>query len=334
MASLSPQAAKQRVGQYQPGSLAAQGASHAGGVRRRDEDPAQFRGRMDDLKAASGQPSQTYGSQNFRAPAGVTPPMQTRQDRVIASRMDGTFDAKRNTFNAGNTNVQMDESGNIAPRAISPVSQTPAQPSPSLPVSPPPVSQSPAQTPPPSVVNNSPIGPVTGNGNPLGPIGGKPLAGTPAQNSPIGATAPADPAKGLFNQPRAVTPVTPPVTPQVTPQSVTPRAPVTPPHVTPPAPSAVPYAAKPSGANFGLARAVPPRSPKPATMPQPLPVKPQSPIAASPKPPTRQHGPIGSAIKSAVVGVGSWFQNYAKEQRALNNPKPRAVMPPSSALGH
>ncbi len=116
MASPSAANATQQTGNYAPGSLAAQPTRHAGGVRGRNEDPAQFRARMDGGAMAHGQ-----------MPRGLTmPPMaqmpggQTRQDRIIAARMDGTFDTKRNQFNTANAGkLVMDEAGNIAPGTTS-----------------------------------------------------------------------------------------------------------------------------------------------------------------------------------------------------------------------
>lgn len=80
------------------GGLAGRPTRQVGGVRRQNETPLTFQNRM--------------GGQ----PAGVTPPpMQTREDRILAARMDGTFDAKRSAFNAQAKGQFMDEAGNIAP---------------------------------------------------------------------------------------------------------------------------------------------------------------------------------------------------------------------------
>lgn len=79
------------------GGLAGRPTRQVGGVRRQNETPLTFQNRL--------------GGQ----PAGVTPPpMQTREDRVLASRMDGTLDAKRSAFNAAAKGQFMDEAGNIA----------------------------------------------------------------------------------------------------------------------------------------------------------------------------------------------------------------------------
>lgn len=52
--------------------------------------------------------------------AGITPAasgVRTREDNIAAARADGTFDAKRNAFNAANKGSYMDEAGRIGPRA-------------------------------------------------------------------------------------------------------------------------------------------------------------------------------------------------------------------------
>lgn len=207
MTPLSPQSATQRVGQYAHGSIAGRGTSHAGGTRRRDEDPATFWNRMDSRKAAS----------------RVTPPQQTRQDRVIASRLDGTFATKRDTFNqsASAKGLTMNEAGDIVP--LAPVSQ-----SPSPPVSKSPVSPSPRpQVSPPSIP-----------GIPTAPAPGAPPAGTSPLGTPWlpdGTVLPnptAGPVTGAPapGAPPAPTPVTASVTPPVTRHaSVTPTSR----HVTP-----------------------------------------------------------------------------------------------------
>lgn len=87
-----------------------------GGVRRRDESPAQFRDRM----AESGFSAAAQGP--------------SRANNIAASRADGTFDAKRNAFNAANKGSFMDASGNIGPKAEMPT--TPTMPTPTLAPSP------------------------------------------------------------------------------------------------------------------------------------------------------------------------------------------------------
>lgn len=127
MATPSIMNAGQRTGAYAPGSIAAMPRRHAGGVRRRDEDPGQFRDRMDMSALTHGQ-----------MPAGITPPGMAqipggnRTDRIIAARVDGSFDTKRNQFNAANAGkLVMDQAGNIgpgsgtAPASVNPVNSPP-----------------------------------------------------------------------------------------------------------------------------------------------------------------------------------------------------------------
>lgn len=83
--------------------LATQGGP-VGGVRRRDEDRGQFYQRMASRKAG-GMASQGAG------------PFTSRQANIAAARADGTFDAKRNAFNASNAGSYMDSQGNIGPKA-------------------------------------------------------------------------------------------------------------------------------------------------------------------------------------------------------------------------
>jgi hypothetical protein len=120
MATPSIMNAGQRTGAYAPGSIAAMPRRHAGGVRRRDESPEAFRYRMDMNAMEHGQPPRGM------PPTGMAqiPGGQSRQDRIIAARMeinpDGTsaFDTKRNQFNAANAGkLVMDEAGNIQPAA-------------------------------------------------------------------------------------------------------------------------------------------------------------------------------------------------------------------------
>jgi hypothetical protein len=111
---------------YAPGSLAGRGVRQIPSSKRRGT-------------AASDAPMRQAVSDMQR---GLTmPPMaqmpQTRQDRIIAARMDGTFDSKRTTFNQANMGRQtMDEAGNItpvtsaapapsAPAAVNPVTPAP-----------------------------------------------------------------------------------------------------------------------------------------------------------------------------------------------------------------
>lgn len=111
--------ATQRVGNYALGSLAAQPRRFAGGVRKRGESPDQMANRMDAgyMAAATGNTSAT----------------PTRADNIAKARADGTFDAKRNAFNAANQGSFMDAAGNIGPKAEMP---TPPAPSPAPPSAP------------------------------------------------------------------------------------------------------------------------------------------------------------------------------------------------------
>lgn len=103
MAFLAAANATQRVGNYAPGSLAARPRRFAGGVRRRDETPGQFTDRMDANYMASAMQS------------GNNAP--TRAGNIAKARADGTFDAKRDAFNAANKGSFMDAAGNIGPKA-------------------------------------------------------------------------------------------------------------------------------------------------------------------------------------------------------------------------
>lgn len=112
--------ATQRVGNYAPGSLAAQPRRFAGGVRKRGESPDQMANRMDAGYMASAMQG------------GTSAP--TRADNIAKARADGTFDAKRNAFNAANSGSFMDAAGNIGPKAEMPA---PASPTPVNTVTPP-----------------------------------------------------------------------------------------------------------------------------------------------------------------------------------------------------
>lgn len=114
--------ATQRVGNYAPGSLAAQPRRFAGGVRKRGESPEQMANRMDAGYMASAMQG------------GTSAP--TRADNIAKARADGTFDAKRNAFNAANQGSFMDAAGNIGPKAEMPTSPASAPPSPAPPSAP------------------------------------------------------------------------------------------------------------------------------------------------------------------------------------------------------
>lgn len=73
-----------------------------------------FLARMD---RAAGQPAGKLELRPYPGGAARGNPFLSRMDRVAASRADGTFDAKRAAYNAGNSGSHMDERGDIAPRA-------------------------------------------------------------------------------------------------------------------------------------------------------------------------------------------------------------------------
>lgn len=123
--------ATQRVGNYAPGSLAAQPRRFAGGVRKRGESPDQMANRMDAGYMAS-------------AMQGSTSATPTRADNIAKARADGTFDAKRNAFNAANSGSFMDAAGNIGPKAEMPTLPASAPPSPAPPSAPAPNPTAPA----------------------------------------------------------------------------------------------------------------------------------------------------------------------------------------------
>lgn len=102
---------------YAPGSLAAQPVRQIPSSKRRGT-------------AASDAPMRQAIHDANRAPMGLTPPtQQTRQDRIIAARMDGTFNTKRDTFNQANAGkLAMDEAGNINPITAAPAPAAPSSP--------------------------------------------------------------------------------------------------------------------------------------------------------------------------------------------------------------
>lgn len=289
MATSSIMNSSQSVGRYPAGSIAATPRRHAGGVRRRDETPEQFRYRMDSGAIQHGQ-----------MPQGVTiPPMaqspmggQTRHERILQARMDGTFDAKVAAYNASHaaagTGQQLDAAGNpvTLPKAVNPAS--PITPPTPTAVTPPAVASTPAAP----ALNPAQFGATAAAAAGGGPIAAavtsaasKAVTPPPAPRAPAtfygmtreqffgrgmakyGPTAgvavyqdPKVQAVAAAQKPQAVTPT---VTRNVTPPSpVTPR-PVTPsrPGVTPPMMAARPGTSKnigmPSGRRvptFSLAR--------------------------------------------------------------------------------
>jgi hypothetical protein len=143
--------------------LSERAAKHVGGVRRRDETPQQFRDRMD-----------TKALQTGQMPRGVPMPMaqppggQTRQDRIIAARMDGTFDQKVADYNAGHaaagTGKQLDAAGNPV-AAVNPV--TPPN------VTPPVTASLPVTAPSRQAITPASSGPLM---RPVGKINGQPAS--------------------------------------------------------------------------------------------------------------------------------------------------------------
>lgn len=220
---------------YAPGSLAAQPVRQIPSSKRRGT-------------AASDAPMRQAIHDANRAPMGLTPPtQQTRQDRIIAARMDGTFNTKRDTFNQANAGkLAMDEAGNINPVAAAPA-----------PAAPPPVNPAPpvnTVTPP---TPKLPAGGSTPMMKPVGKIDGRPASlvlegmksGSPSPRLPVSPSPGLRPpvtrtASGELVQPgtpmnpnarwqKPGAPVTPSVTPPVT-RHATVTPPVTPKSVTPP----------------------------------------------------------------------------------------------------
>lgn len=179
------------------GGLSNRPTRFVGGTRRQNESPEEFRARMD----------------AGRAPAAPMP-MATRTDRIVAARMDGTFDAKRDAFNQSNAakGLYMDEAGNIGPKP----EPTPA------PAAPAPAAVKPAGAP---VLK--PAAPMlTAKNRPEPLFDGQPKSKSPIFNPapaapPLRAGVPASPKPGTINvtaamkappsAPAAPKPVTPPV---------------------------------------------------------------------------------------------------------------------------
>jgi hypothetical protein len=83
--------------------LAAAPTRQVGGTRRQGESPDAFRNRMD--AGQTGSPAT-----GLRMPTG-----NSRMDNILAARMDGSFDRKRDAYNAAGakTGHYMDEAGNL-----------------------------------------------------------------------------------------------------------------------------------------------------------------------------------------------------------------------------
>ena len=300
MATSSIMNSSQSVGRYPAGSIAATPRRHAGGVRRRDETPEQFRYRMDSGAVQHGQ-----------MPQGVTmPPMaqspmggQTRHERILQARMDGTFDAKVAAYNASHaaagTGQQLDAAGNpvTLPKAVNPAS--PITPPTPTAVTPPAVASAPAAP----ALNPAQFGATAAAAAGGGPIAAavtstasKAITPPPAPRAPAtfdgmtreqffgrgmakyGPTAgvavyqdPKVQAVAAAQKPQAVTPT---VTRNVTPSSpVTPR-PITPsrPGVTPQITATIPSVTHASPAPTTALTAAP--TPKPPTSQAPQAVAP------------------------------------------------------------
>lgn len=88
------------IGSYSPNSIAGRGVRQIPSSKRRG------------TAASDAQPTM------IGQPRAM--PMPTRADNIAAARADGTFDAKRNAFNAANSGSYMNEQGIIGPRAPSP----------------------------------------------------------------------------------------------------------------------------------------------------------------------------------------------------------------------
>ena len=115
---------------YAPGSIAARPVRPMGNRKRPDSAPG--------FSAAAQAP--------------------TRADNIATSRADGSFDSKRNAFNAANKGSFMDASGTIGPKAEMPTTPTPS------PAAPPPA---PAPAPAPTTTASAPMkprGPATFDG--------------------------------------------------------------------------------------------------------------------------------------------------------------------------
>ena len=195
------------------GSLANRPTTFAGGVRRRDES---FRDRMDTGRAGNAAPQ--------AAPL-------SRRDNILAARADGTFNQKRDAYNAAGaaTGHSMDEAGNIVSAQGAGVSQPPSgPPSPNPPV---PSSPNPAAAPLPANLRRpaAPRAPGFIDGKPAGqtlaalkgPQTTPPMAGA---QQPVGGGGFKMPSVAAALRPPTVTRnvtspsrVTSPVTPQAAP---------------------------------------------------------------------------------------------------------------------
>lgn len=339
---------------YDPNSLAAQPVRQIPSSKRRGT-------------AASDAPMRQAIHDANRAPMGLTPPtQQTRQDRIIAARMDGTFNTKRDTFNQANAGkLAMDEAGNINPITAAPAAAAPSPPTAPAPVNPvPPVNTVTPPTP------KLPAGGSTPMMKPVGKIDGRPaslvLEGMKSAPTPQNPPAPQSPgvrppvtrtAGGELVQPgtpmnpnarwqKPGAPVTPSVTPPVT-RNASVTLPVTPKSVTPPVTPLSPQQEKQFTA-LGQAHQLSQASqgPMPRVSPPAATPKPRPPVqlAATPMSPGSQQFQrdfknfrTGLAMPHPP-GVPAVLPNPKSTSpqpfsaAALGTSKPRAVTPPPLAM--
>jgi len=287
-----------------PGSIASRPTIKKGGVRGADESPEDFSQRMATRQASP-----------VQASPGATP---TRRDNILTARADGSFDAKRNAFNAGTAQHgrSMDEAGNItgataafaAPRPASQLIpgrsagsmvMPPAAPAPAPAAAPSPAPQIP-NTPAAPAPAPSPGGirPPAQAATPIGPPSTATASAGKMSLTPQPAPAPASRMAQRQQRPQSPNAAPPPPSPAVPPQ--------------PGAPAPAPAARKPGMINDGQgfkpasevnaslraaqdARAgrpsVAPPPPKPAIVnatpppPAPPPPKPAQPAPAQPAAP-------------------------------------------------
>lgn len=159
MAPSSPY--RQAVGQYGANSIAGRGPVQIPSSKRRGSAASDGGGYM---QAA------TMGG-------------QTRADKIAESRADGSFDAKRNAYNAANKGSYMDASGNTGPKAEPVTSVSPTSPAPTSSAS-------------------TPTAPAMGAPKPRGPamFDGKPKAEFFADAARRGV---ASMPSGVYDQPEA-----------------------------------------------------------------------------------------------------------------------------------
>jgi len=212
-----------------PGSIASRPTIKKGGVRGADESPEDFSQRMATRQASNATAS----------PAA----MPTRRDNILTARADGSFDAKRNAFNAGTAQHgrSMDEAGNItgstapaaAPRPASqlipgrsagsmvmppaaPAAAAPmASPAPQAPGSP----AAPAPAPPPGGIR-----PPAQAAAPMGPPSAASASAGKMSLTPQPAPAPASRMAQRQQRTQSPTAAPPPPSPAVPPQPGAPAA--------------------------------------------------------------------------------------------------------------